>query len=116
MPNTEINALIDPIMTLIVAENLARAKANAAEPYVHATYEVHADRIHRLVDVISDGDGELAARFYESLFDITYDGVDWARDVFNRHVADRVEEELEAADPEAYWAAREAAWLAEDAI
>lgn len=89
-----VDAMIVPLMACIVAENVARAKANAAEPYVHAVYADHEERIGRLVALIADGDDVLEERFYEALFDITYDGVHWALDTF-RLMAREVEAERE---------------------
>lgn len=69
-------------------ENLARADANAAEPYVHATYTVHEARIKRLVAVLADGDDDLYDLFYEALFDITLDGLVHMFETFTSIVRD----------------------------
>lgn len=73
--------LEDALIEALHGENLARDRANAAEPYVHAVYAEHEDRIHRLVDVIADGDERLASALFEALFDITHDGLPWMKKV-----------------------------------
>jgi hypothetical protein len=75
-------ALVDALFEAINAENLARSAANAAQPYVHADYEAHEQRLYRLVAVLADGNEELEDAFNDALFDITHDGVAWMRKVF----------------------------------
>jgi transposase len=76
-------ALKEALLSTIHAENIARHEANAAEPYVHATYADHEQRIYRLVDALADGNEELAQRFNDALFDITFDGLAWMRKVWS---------------------------------
>lgn len=84
--------LIDELLAMIVAENVARSEANAAEPYRHEVYAEHEARIDRLVAALADGDEWLDAAFSEALFDITYDGLAWARRVWSEMVAERAED------------------------
>lgn len=86
------DALSDALLAAIHAENLARSAANAAEPYVHADYAVHEQRIYRLVDALADGDQVLADRFNDALFDITHDGLAWMRQTYARLARDVADE------------------------
>ncbi|AFI25000.1 hypothetical protein [Mycobacterium phage SWU1] len=74
--------LVNHLFEAIVAENVKRATANMAEPYNHSVYKFHEDRIDRLVTTLADGNEALRDQFYEALFDITWDGVAWAKKVF----------------------------------
>lgn len=84
------SALTDALFEAINTANLARSAANAAEPYAHDDYEAQEKRLERLVAVLADGDDDLADAFSDALFDITHDGVAWARKVF-----DDIKRELE---------------------
>jgi hypothetical protein len=112
-------SLPQPLAAALIAvihdENVARHRANAAEPYVHADYEHHESRIHRLVAALADGDEQLEDAFYEALFDITLDGPDWMRRTFYAIVARLrnlrltelaeslcTEDQLQASDERAY--------------
>ncbi|ATN94065.1 hypothetical protein J4U01_gp093 [Mycobacterium phage Kumao] len=90
--------LIDALIEAIVAENIKRYEANAAQPYVHEVYQAHEDRIFRLVAALADGDDDLERLFNDALFDITFDGVDWARKVYRDLKA-----ELESARADVVW-------------
>lgn len=109
------------LITVIHDENVARHKTNGAEPYVHADYEVHEQRIHRLVAALADGDEELEDSFYEALFDITLDGPVWMFRTFHaivRSLRDlRFDERAELAATEeqlqaSYERAYERRWVA----
>lgn len=80
------------LLTTIHDENLKRHEANAADPYVHGVYAEHEDRIYRLIEALCDGDDELARRYGEALFDMTYDGVIWQSNVFASMVQALAEE------------------------
>jgi hypothetical protein len=94
-------SLPQPLTAALIAvihdENMARHLANCRMPYQHATYEHHESRIHRLCAALADGDEQLEDAFYEALFDITYDGVSWMRDVFYNLRNDQLTELAEAA-------------------
>lgn len=77
-------ALTNALFKTINAEVLARAEANAAEPYVHEVYEAHEARIKRMIAVLADGNDTLADMFFDALFDCTYDGLYWQRKVFKQ--------------------------------
>jgi hypothetical protein len=81
-------ALAEALIAAIHQENLARHEANAAEPYVHEVYAAHEDRLDRLVIALCDGNDRLADRFGDALFDITHDGLEWMRMVFNELARD----------------------------
>jgi hypothetical protein len=86
------DSLTDALLAAIHAANLARSAANAAEPYVHADYAAHEQRIYRLVDALADGDQVLADRFNDALFDITHDGLAWMRQTYTRLARDVTDE------------------------
>lgn len=74
--------LVDELLVAIHATNLDRFAANAAEPYVHADYTAHYERLVRLVVALTDGHEWLREAFLEALFDIVDDGLAWTRKVF----------------------------------
>ncbi|ABE67413.1 hypothetical protein PBI_CHE12_94 [Mycobacterium phage Che12] len=74
--------LINALFENIVAEHAKRYQANIAEPYNHSVYQFHADRIDRLIAALADGNEALRDGFYEALFDIYDEGVDWVKKVF----------------------------------
>ena len=72
------------LIETIVAENIERHNANAAQPYVPEIYAAHEQRIYRLVAALADGNAALEDRFNDALFDMTFDGVTWVTEAFHR--------------------------------
>ena len=71
------------LITAAYDAQMACYDANAAEPYSHDVYAAADARRQRIVDMLADGDDQLAGKFGDALFDITHEGADSAVRAFN---------------------------------